>query len=401
MTRLSHQSACSGPRTNGSICGKEGCIKRKRTVEVNSRYREEEKAIHPKIGERIISFFIGKYTKVRYRMWMLRKEANESKLNLRDLSRICAEHVLPVTCPLALITQIQGSGESLLNQLLDGHPGLHAHPHELMIGYPEEHIWPRIDLSDTSARWFDILFEDEASAYNKKGYKEDEENQEAFPFIFIPSLQREIFLNYLDGVQFITLRDVFDAYMTSYFGAWLNNQNYYGSKKFIAAYSSRIEMAGENTESFFDVYPDGRLISLVRNPESWFASARKRWPGKYADGGQAVNAWNRSAQAILWNRERYGDRVCLIQFEDLVSKTEAVMRFLAEFLTVEFDDILLEPTFNTFKRKASSVFKMKDQGDLNSRLSEDDPLAEHEADRLEEVTSEIYSLVLRECIRFD
>jgi len=368
---------------------------------VDSRHWEKEKDIKQGLSERVISYFIGEYVKIRYKIWMFRKEANESKLNLQDLSRICSEHVLPVTSPLALISQIQGSGGMLLSQLFDGHPELHVHPHELMIGYPEEHIWPRIDLSDTPARWFEILFEDIVSEYNKKGYKQDEEEQEAFPFIFIPSLHREIFLKYLDGVQSITLRDVFDAYMTSYFGAWLNNQNYYGSKKFIAAYTPRLEMIKENMESFFDVYPDGRLISVVRNPKSWFTSARKRWPRKYTDGGQAVSKWNKSAQAMLWNRERYGDRVCLIQFEDLVSKTEAVMRFLAQFLNVEFDDILLAPTFNKFTRKASTSFKVKSQGALKSRLSGDDTLPEHEADAIEKVTSETYSLVLRESVRFE
>jgi hypothetical protein len=162
---------------------------------VNSRYQEKEKDTEPKIGERIISYFIGKYVKVRYKIWMLRKEANESELNLRDLSRICAEHVVPVTSPLALISEIQDSGGTLLSQLFDGHPELHAHPHELMIGYPEEHIWPRIDLSDGPEGWFEVLFEDIVSEYNREGYKKEKEDKETFPFVFISSLQREIFLN--------------------------------------------------------------------------------------------------------------------------------------------------------------------------------------------------------------
>jgi len=368
---------------------------------VNSRHWEKEEDIKQRLSERVISYFIGKYVKTRYRIWMLRKEANESRLGPEDHSRICLEHVFPVTSPLALISQIQGSGGSFLNQLFDGHPELHTHPHELMIGYPEEHIWPRIDLRDTPARWFEILFEDIVSEYNKEGYKQDEKDQEAFPFIFIPSLQREIFLDYLGGIRFITLRNVFDAYMTSYFGAWLNNQNYYGPKKFIVAYSLRLEMMKENVESFFGVYPDGRLISVVRNPKSWFTSAKKRWPGRYADGGQAVSEWNKGAQAMLWNRENYGDRVCLIRFEDLVSKTEAVMRFLAEFLSIEFDDILLAPTFNKFVRKASTSFKVKYQGALNTSLSGDETLPEHGADTIEKVTSETYSLMLRESVRFE
>jgi hypothetical protein len=367
---------------------------------VNSQYQKKEKDIEPKIGERIISYFIGKYVKIRYRIWMVRKESNESKLSLQDLSRICSEHVLPVTSPLALIAQIQGSGGSFLSQLFDGHPELHVHPHELGFGSPEKSIWPRIDLSDGPTRWFGILFEHIVSEYNREGYKQNKEDKETLPFIFIPTLQKEIFLKYLDSVQFITPRDVFNAYMTSYFGAWLNNQNYYGSKKFVTAYTMRLAMIKENVKSFFEVYPDGRLISVVRDPKSWFPSARERWPGSYADVGQALSAWNKSAQAMLWNKEKYENCVCLIQFEDLIMKTEAVVRYLAEFLGIGFDDILLTPTFNKLPIKTDTSSKSKDQATLNSRLSRDDMLLKHEVDAIEKVTSATYSLVLRETVSF-
>ena len=144
---------------------------------MNSRHREREKNIKQRLSERVISYLIGKYVKIRYKIWMFRKEANESKLNLQDLRRICSEHVLPVNSPLALIAQIQGSGGSLLSQFFDGHPELHAHSHELLIGYPEEHIWPRIDLSEDSKKWFEVLFEDIVCEYNREGYKQDKEDK--------------------------------------------------------------------------------------------------------------------------------------------------------------------------------------------------------------------------------
>jgi hypothetical protein len=368
---------------------------------VNSGGWKQERDTGAKLGERIISHLIGNYGKIRYRIWMLRKESNESKLHLNDLRRICLEHVFPVTSPLALLSQIQGSGGTLLSQLFDGHPQLYVHPHELMIGYPEKSIWPKIDHTDSPEQWFEILFENIVSEYNREGYKKEKEDKQAFPFVFISSLQREIFLNYIDSVQSITMRDIFDAYMTSYFGAWINNRNYYGPKKFITAYTPRLGMIKENMESFFEVYPDGRLISVVRDPKSWFPSAQKRWPGGYTDVGQALSEWNKSAQAMLWNKEEYGDCVCLIQFEDFIGKTEAVMRFLAEFLGIEFDDILLTPTFNKFPVKANTSLKVKNQGTLNSLLATEQILTEHEFDRIEKETSETYSLLLREAVRFE
>jgi hypothetical protein len=351
-------------------------------------------------GERIISHLIGNYGKIRYRMWMFRKEANEGKLYIQDLCRISLEHIAPVTCPLALISQIQGSGGALLSKLFDGHPELHVHPHELMIGHIEKGIWPRIDLNHGPEKWFEVFFDDIASKYNREGYKKEKDDKETFPFVFISSLQREIFLNYLDSQKSKRMRDVFDAYMTSYFGAWLNNQNYYGPKKFIVAYMPAIGIIKENVESFFEVYPDGRLISVIRDPKTWFPFAKERWPGSYTDVRQASSEWDKSAQAALLNKERYGDRFCLIRFKDLISKTEAVMRFLSEFLSIEFADILLSPTFNKFEIKANSSFKIGDRLAMNSRLSGDDNLPQHELDIVEEVTRETYSLVLKEAVRF-
>jgi len=368
---------------------------------VNYRYQDREKDIEPKIGERIISYSIGKYVTIRYKIWMCRKEVHESKLNLKDLHRICSQHVLPANSPLALIAQIQGSGGTLLSLLFDGHPELHVHPHELMIGYPEEHAWPRIDLGDGPEKWFEVLFEDIVSEYNREGYKKDKEDEQIFPFVFISSLQRAIFLNYIDSIESLEVRDIFDAYMTSYFGAWLNNQNYYGPKKFITAYTLGLGMIKENMESFFEVYPDGRVISVVRDPQRWLPSTRKRWPGSYKDAGQAASEWNKSSRAMLWNRERHGDRVCLIQFEDLISKTEAVMRFLSEFLSIEFDDILLTPTFNKIPVKPSMSFTAKDQDTGSNFLSTEKIVTEYEVETIERQTSKTYSLVLRETVRFD
>ena len=367
---------------------------------MNSRYWEKAEDLKQRLGERVISYFIGKYVKIRYRIWMFRKEANESVLHPEDLSRICLQHVFPVTSPLALISQIQGSGGSFLNQLFDGHPELHTHPHELLTGYPEKHHWPRIDLNDRPENWFGLLFEDIVSRYNQQGYATGKGDQETFPFVFIPPLQRKIFLDYINSRQSITARDVFNGYLTSYFGAWLNNQNYNGQKKFITAYSPRLAIIKENMELFFETYPDGRLISLIRDPQNWLPFARIHWPEKHDDVSVLLEQWNESTQAMLWHKEKYGDRVCLIKFEDLLSKTEGVMRYLADFLGIEFDDILLVPTFNRFPLKVNTRSATEDHGIVDGPLSEAKRSAGQQLGAIEEVVSENYSLVVKEAVRF-
>ena len=99
------------------------------------------------------------------------RKLEESRLQLNRAYQTYLEHVQPVTVPLALISQIQRSGGSMLSQLFDGHPEVHAHPHELKIGYPNKFNWPEIDLDDNPEHWFEILFEDSVVEHLKHGYK--------------------------------------------------------------------------------------------------------------------------------------------------------------------------------------------------------------------------------------
>jgi hypothetical protein len=332
--------------------------------------------------------------KIRFRAKKRDREFRKNPINLKSLSRSYLSHILPINSPLVLISQIQRSGGSLLSQLFDGHPEVHAHPHELKIGNPKKYIWPKIDLRDSPERWFEILFEDIVVRHLRHGYKKMEKYEDTFLFIFLPSLQKEIFLKYLDSVKATTLRDVFDAYMTSYFGAWVNNQNIFGQKKVITAFTPRLANMPENMESYFDIYPDGKLISVIRDPKNWFPSAVRHNLDKYGDIRQALSQWNESAQSMLWNKARYGDRVCIINFDDLVRRTEAVMRYLSDFLNVQFDDILLTPTFNKIPIKPNTSFKLEDPGIIDSVLNRYKTLGQEELKVIEEITEKLYEKVL-------
>jgi hypothetical protein len=287
-----------------------------------------------------------------------------------------------------------------VSQLFDGHPELHAHPHELKIGYPTKYTWPQLDLNDDPNRWLEILFEDKVLNHFRKGYKKQRNLDEAFHLLFLPSLQREIFLHCLDSAESITLRDVLDAYMTSYFNAWLNNQNSSGHKKFITAFTARLAMGRDNMESFFEIYPDGRLISVIRDPRNWYPSAARHKPKVYGDIGKALDIWKKSAQAMIRNKERYGDRVSILTFEDLVSKTKSVMLYLADLLNIEFNNILLVPTFNRYPIRANTSFEAKQHGIINATLNRYKTLTEESLKIIHDMTSKIHEEVLNLAIHF-
>ena len=322
------------------------------------------------------------------------QEFRQSKIHLEALYRACLEHIRPVTCPLVLISQVQRSGGTLLSQLFDGHPELHAHPHELKIGYPTKYTWPQIDLSDNPSRWLETLFEYSILSHFKKGYKKEKKRDDAFLFLFLPSVQREIFLDYVGSIDSLTPRDVFDGYMTSYFGAWLNNQNSYGKKRFVTAFTARLAMNKDNMESFFEIYPDGRLISIIRDPKNWYPSAIRHKPRICRGIRDGMDLWKKSAQAMLRNKDRFGDRVCILTFEDLVSKTEPVMHYLARFLEIKFDNILLEPTFNRYSIRANTSFEAEKEGIIKSTLQRYKTLAPEELEFIESTSKDIYEQVL-------
>lgn len=340
--------------------------------------------------------------KISSRSRKLNKEFNAEKLYTEYLSDDGIKNCSAVTLPVALISQIQRSGGSLLSQLFDGHPQVHAHPYELKTGYPKKTIWPKIDLNDQPEQWFEVLFEDNVIKDAKEGYKKGTKYDRSFPFTFLPRLQKTIFLQQIKSCQTVKMRDVYDAYMTSYFSAWVNNLNKNGEKKYITAFTPRLTMSAESTASFFDVYPDGRLISIVRDPKNWFPSALRHETKKkkYADIVPALEQWEDSARAMLRNRKKYGDRTCIIRFEDLINDTEPVMRYLAGFLGLSFDNILLTPTFNKSPIKANTSFQLESHGIMASTLSRHATLKEEELQVIYNMTSESYQAVLREAIEF-
>jgi hypothetical protein len=289
-----------------------------------------------------------------------------------QLSRARIEHVVDVREPLVLVSQIQRSGGTLLSQLFDGHPECHAHPHELTIGYPKSQIWPQLDLSAPET-WYARLYEKYAQKHLRLGYGKPAERSEdsapdVFPFVFLPSLQKRIFDACVAGRTIERRRDVLDCYFTSYFNAWLDDQSLYARpKKAITAFAPRVNMVPTSVDGFFADYPDGTLISIVRDPRAWYASVRTQPP--FLEGEDVLRRWSRSTESALEARERHGDRVLVLTYEELVLDTEATMRRVAERIGITMLPILLEPTFNGRPIRANSFAAVERYGILPERTS--------------------------------
>jgi hypothetical protein len=342
-----------------------------------------------------------KYRKCRSRIKKISAECNKPA-EAQDVGRqFDITTVIPVKAPLALISQIQRSGGSLLSQLFDGHPQIHAHPNELKIGYPKKYYWPKINLADRPERWFYLLFEDIVLKHAKEGLKKGRKANKTHPFVFRPDLQKKIFLHYVNAAVPLRLRDVFDGYMTSYFNAWRNNVNLQGEpKRYVTAFTPRMAMWPENMDHFCTIYPDGKLISVVRDPKNWFPSASRHRTNDYGDIATALDQWKDSGKAMIRNKAAMAENACILRFEDVIGKTEAVMRYLSDFLNIEYDDILLTPTFNRSAISPNTSFTLEKPKIIESTLYRYKTLPVEQLKMIESRTSDLYDTVLDRAVRF-
>jgi hypothetical protein len=293
--------------------------------------------------------------KVQRAIGVRRKTHRRSELGRLLAAR--AEHVVEVDQPLVLISQVQRSGGTLLGQLFDGHPACHVHPGELHIGHPRvKEDWPPIDPDAPPDIWFKLLAEKHLRQWVRQGYA-------GRPFLFSETVQRALFMAAVDRRRPRTRREVLDCYMTSFFNAWLDNQNLYGGpRRWVVGFAAQMAVRRANREALFADYPHGRLIGVLRDPGGWFASARAYDARTYGNLESAIALWAESARALAHAHREHPGQVHVVAFEDLVDETAPTMEALAAALDIPFDPALTEPTFNGVPVAANSSFTVAQPG---------------------------------------
>ena len=104
------------------------------------------------------------------------------------------------------------------------------------------------------------------------------------------------------------------------------------------------------TESFgrlFDqLFPDARLIQIVRDPRAVFASLKNRFMncyGYHTKAHRLPRLWNRSAREIPRLRKD-PSRFLVVRYEDLLANPQEVLENICAFGGFEFNECLLQPT---------------------------------------------------------
>lgn len=321
--------------------------------------------------------------------------------DITDLQNSAVRYMPNISEPLVLISQIQRSGGTLLSQLLDAHPQIWGHPGELHIGWPKKWNWPPLSHTEPPLKIFNLLYEGSPQKYLREGYEKSGAGREgaegeSFPMFFLSELQRTIFLRKFAEIRPQTNRAVLDLYFSTYFGAWLDYHNRYGDKKVVAAFVARLSHDTENIRKYFAVYPEGKLISILRDPYSWYASARKHG-AEYENVENAMQLWMQSTQAAITNFKEFGpERVTVLRFDDLLQQTKPTMEYLSTWLGLEYDVILETPTFNGQPIKADSSYKVSQFGVISTPLKRREEIRKtHEGQYIESVASALYEEALQ------
>jgi hypothetical protein len=266
---------------------------------------------------------------------LTRTSDREAAAEYRTVLAHRLEYLERVDQPLVLITQVARSGGTLLLRLFDGHSQCHVVPYEL------QRIFRAMasDLNDHERAWERLA--------------SDKQYNRSRPFLLRPGLQRAIFEACLGELSDPGPRDVMNCFFTSYFNGWLDNANLRSvPKRCVVGFEP-----GETTalDAYTRLYPDGRVISLVRDPWSWYASHRKKQRTK-GNLELALDTWRVHVAAALRLRVEDPERVMLVLFSDLLDRTEATMKALARCLDIPFEPGLVVPSFNGMAIGARSSF---------------------------------------------
>lgn len=300
----------------------------------------------------------------------------------------------PVECmqPLIYISEPPRSGGTLMRSLLDGHKQLHVFPHELSFD-KKEIYWAFEGFADLPTKnIFRSLRDEWTDHFFTNGI------DRLYPFYFNRRIQWKFFKQMLPNIEKRNGRAIADAYISSFFNAWIDYQGLYGyDKRYKTAFCPwPVNIKEADIRRFFDVYPEGYRIHVVRDPFSWWASYRtfhrEKEFGALPIDGNFDKIWLNNCNLAKKLGAEMPDRYIVVLFEDLLREPQRVMCDLAERVGIDFHPCMLEPAINNIPKKSNSTHSSGKFG-FDAKVLErwKTILPETEVIRIKELVGEDYS----------
>ena len=100
------------------------------------------------------------------------------------------------------------------------------------------------------------------------------------------------------------------------------------------------------SDELFKLFPEAKLLQVVRDPRAVFASRKTRLVSRYgshAKSHRLVREWNESSRQIRKLQKNSGNYL-LVRYEDLVQDTARTLEKISQFIGIELLPVMLEPT---------------------------------------------------------
>ena len=94
-------------------------------------------------------------------------------------------------------------------------------------------------------------------------------------------------------------------------------------------------------DHLFAAYPATKIIHMVRDPRDRYEASLGLWPNGRGRAGGATARWRYSVQLAERNLAKYPDGYKVVRYEDLVTRTEEILRDVCRFLRERFHPEML------------------------------------------------------------
>ena len=299
---------------------------------------------------------------------------------------------------LLLITQLHRSGGTLFSQLLDGHSGIQAHPHELFIGKPQKWNWPKLaKLLNSPEPLFESLQEDKIAAIGRQGvFIKPGSNLEAgkqdVSFTYSLTEHRQRFVELYSKAPVKTQRFAIQIYFHTFFASWPEHHSS-GHERYISCFLPHLILHSDSLRRLFADFPDVMLVSLLRRPDSWIASLVNHISLSLADTETVqkhLERWRFSVKAILSLHRNPATYSFTTTYEALVSDPRAELQRFCALAGLPFEPIMLTPTVGGCPVLPNSSYSRAEHGVNRASLRPQQPMPTSVQQILQEVYLPVY-----------
>ena len=256
---------------------------------------------------------------------------------------------------LIMISAMYENGGNTTHRFLDGHPNLKVYPFESQVGtrrvadfltsyVPIRYRWPEFPLLGDPADDYEAFWDEEMktllrvpgrSKFRDCGIQMDEAERKASYIAYMSGKER-------------SRRNLVLAYFHSTFDAWTNH-NTSGRETHFVGYNP-VQVL--DAPKFFEDFPEGHMLHVVRNPYSGYADTKKR---PFPLGlSQYAWTWNLNQHMALTYKGVYEGHFHVIRFEDLVSDPEGTLTPVFGAMGLDWSEACSFPSFNS--ERLESVF---------------------------------------------